>query len=124
MYRADEDTWMEGPFRTGALSVDDAFRVLADRRRRLVVTSLLVSVGGVPIDDLVEDVMVHTDVPADDSADARTRIATELYHVHLPKLADAGFVEWDREREFVTPTAYLPALEPLVGGATLARFYR
>lgn len=124
MYGTDEDTWMESPFRSGAVAVDDAFRVLADRRRRLVVTSLLVSVGGVPVDELVEDVMVHADILADDPADARTRLATELYHVHLPKLADAGFVEWDRERELVTPTAHLSALEPLVGGTTLARFYR
>lgn len=95
MYRPDEDTWLESPFRSGVLSVDDAFRVLADRHRRLVVTSLLVGVGGVPVDDLVEDVMVHADVPGDDPADARAEIATELYHVHLPKLADADLVERD-----------------------------
>jgi hypothetical protein len=113
MYRADEDTWTESSLQDGELSPDDAFRVLAHHHRRIIVTSLLGNRHGVSVDALIEDVLVHDDLSGD-PADTRRRIAAKLHHVHLPRLADVGLVEWDRDHDVVTPTARLPALEPLV----------
>ena len=37
------------------------------------------------------------------------------YHVHLPKLADEGFVTWDRETGEVAKGPAFERLEPLLG---------
>ncbi|WP_241154884.1 GAF domain-containing protein [Halorubrum sp. CSM-61] len=42
----------------------------------------------------------------------RDRIA--LYHTHVPKLADAGYVEWDAETEVVSKGPKFSEAEPLV----------
>lgn len=34
--------------------------------------------------------------------DDRELLLTDLYHVHLPALADAGYLDWDRETNTVT----------------------
>lgn len=39
------------------------------------------------------------DTVMDDTDDVR--VAIELHHLHLPKLAEAGFVEWDRHAKYV-----------------------
>ncbi|MFB6184457.1 MAG: transcriptional regulator [Haloarculaceae archaeon] len=38
----------------------------------------------------------------------------ELYHVHLPKLADEGYVRWDREQGTVTTGPHWEDIEPLL----------
>ncbi len=37
-----------------------------------------------------------------------------LYHVHLPKLADAGFIEWDTERDVVRPGPDYDQIRPVL----------
>lgn len=107
-----------------SLSPDEMFSVLADRRRRVIVASLLAGDNSVPVDSLTADVLVGTEVPTDEAAEMRTRIATELHHVHLPKLEAAGLVEWDRDHEVVAPTDHLPELASLVDTVSLDQFYR
>lgn len=54
---------------------------------------------------------MHEFVP-DDSTGDEFRVA--LYHNHLPHLADAGFVEWDREAETISRGPRYDELVPLV----------
>lgn len=42
------------------------------------------------------------------------RLAVELHHRHLPKLVDAGFVDWDREEDVVTRGPRFEEIAPLV----------
>ena len=44
----------------------------------------------------------------------RDRLKVELFHVHLPKLADAGFVEWNRRRGSVARGPRFDEIEPLL----------
>ncbi|PSP78036.1 hypothetical protein BRC81_08230 [Halobacteriales archaeon QS_1_68_20] len=69
---------------------DDAFDCLASSRRRHVL-AVLRDRGTVDRDELARAV---ADREADSTADA---VAVSLYHVHLPKLADAGLVDVDDE---------------------------
>lgn len=38
----------------------------------------------------------------------------ELYHSHLPKLADAGYIEWDRENDVIRRGPRFSQIAPLV----------
>lgn len=86
------------------LTPTDIFPLLADERRRHVLYYLEHRVGAVAIGDVAEQVALAED---DLSRDRFERIVTGLYHVHLPKLQEAGIVRYDLERETIErrPTA-------------------
>lgn len=96
----------------GAAEWDLVFDALSDGRRRRVLSFL----GRTPetrMADLVEELTrtaptrspATTPAPADPGARPgrlaegvpdRRAIELALHHVHLPKLVESGFVEWDR----------------------------
>jgi predicted transcriptional regulator len=59
-------------------TIDDYLRLLADERKRRLLRALREAEG--------EPISVASDDP-----DERAR----LHHVHLPKLSDAGLIDWD-----------------------------
>ncbi|WP_436923849.1 DUF7344 domain-containing protein [Halosimplex amylolyticum] len=75
--------------------IDTAFELLADRRRRAVIEVLRTAPhGSLELPALVEGVASKTDDDPDELAPA-------LYHTHLPKLDDAGVIDFDGERGVV-----------------------
>jgi len=38
----------------------------------------------------------------------------QLHHIHLPKLADAGFINWDSQTETITRGPRFSEIEPLL----------
>lgn len=42
------------------------------------------------------------------------RLHRELYHVHFPILEDSGFIDWDHERNCVTPQPRFEELHPFL----------
>lgn len=88
---------------SGDLSIDVVFDLLADRRRRHVLACLLDGDRAIALSDLAEDVAVREhDRPRIEIPKERAQaIRTSLYHVHVPKLADAGVIEYDRDRNLV-----------------------
>lgn len=84
-------------------SVDVVFDLLADQRRRYVLACLLDNTQSMALTDLAEDVAVRenegtlTEIPEEEVQ----AISTSLYHIHIPKLVDAGAVEYDRNRDLV-----------------------
>lgn len=82
-----------------ALPVDDAapFEILAKRRRRYALLSLMDAPDGVAtLDDLADDVVaLERAADAEVPDDHRERVVTDLYHVDLPKLVEAGVAEYD-----------------------------
>ena len=80
------------------LSLDEVFELLADRRRRLVIYVLAEQPGrAMAFDDLVDAVVeLAADLGGRPWIDEkRDDLAAELYQHHLPKLADAGLLEYD-----------------------------
>ena len=76
--------------------------VLANRRRQLVLSQLQ-SHGSMTLRDLAEQIAVtdqQTEIEAL-SEEAVEEIEVALHHVHAPKLADAGYVEYDDRRRLV-----------------------
>lgn len=82
------------------------FQALSDQNRRLAFSCLEDGDGSVSVETLATDfVAARDDVrPADVSDDERQAARVQLYHVHLPKLDEAGLVSFDYERETVSRT--------------------
>lgn len=85
-------------------SIDDALDALGDVQRRRLLVALL---DHNPQDDSpvvgVEDA----------DGDAVERLVT-MEHVHLPKLADYGYIDWDRESREVSKGENFGEIRPLL----------
>ena len=97
-----------------SLTTDQVFELLADARRRNAVAALREVDGGTTLGELAETTAARVDDVgrAAVTTDRRERIAVSLHHCHLPKLADAGVVEYDPDESRVVPTETAAELEP------------
>lgn len=77
-----------------ALSRDALFELLASERRRAVLRRLDDGEEPVPVPELVAAVVAR-EASVEFTPDQHERVAVSLEHVHLPKLHDAGVVEYD-----------------------------
>ncbi|MFD1563703.1 hypothetical protein ACFR99_09100 [Haloarchaeobius amylolyticus] len=90
-----------------AETLDDVFSLLADQRRRLLLSVMRNYGEEVTLPDAAEEVAAretgHT--VRNISAERVTEVYLSLYHDHLPRLVDAGLLEYDQERDLVAPVA-------------------
>lgn len=90
---------------TDPATVDALFDALADERRRVILEYVLDQSEPVGLDELAE--RLHgpgSAPPSTPGLSERNRLRCRLYHAHLPRLDDAGIVEFDRERNTVRPS--------------------
>ncbi|WP_255194652.1 DUF7344 domain-containing protein [Natronobeatus ordinarius] len=80
-------------------AVTNTFRILADPVRRYVLYYLDEQETPVSLDRLATRVAAwHTDSDPGAVDDATlTEMRTALYHVHLPKFSEAGYIAWDTD---------------------------
>jgi hypothetical protein len=88
-------------------TTDRCFEALADDSRRHVLSTLCRAETPLSLSELAVDLVNTGNTPAgpgveDDPVRSRK---VELYHRHVPKLAEAGFVEFDADRRTVTLAA-------------------
>ena len=89
-------------------SLDQVFDLLSNRRRRYALYYLYEQDDGVATLDELTDHVVALESRDDDatvelgaSEEFAVQVRTELQHVHLPKLEDAGVLEHDQRSETV-----------------------
>lgn len=83
--------------------MDELFELLSDGVRRDILVALATGADSLTVpDDLVDG---HRDAE---------RLAVALAHAHLPKLADAGVIEWNRQRGIVSRGSSFEKFEPLL----------
>lgn len=90
------------------LSVDQAIELLASSRRRRLLRYLARETD----DPVNREELVRWVRPEEGRQLNEMRIA--LAHHHLPKLADAGLIEYDHRSGVVRPTEGIEALQPLL----------
>jgi hypothetical protein len=87
------------------VSINELFELLAQPGNRYTLAYLIRAEGTVPYDDLVEYVVDTGGTPSGlPTADFRNQVATQLVHSNLPKLDDAGLIEYDKSDRTVRPT--------------------
>ncbi|SFR52727.1 DUF7344 domain-containing protein [Halogeometricum limi] len=98
----------------GTLSLDDVFRILSNRRRRLALYLLFDASGSVDRDELASQLVAwERGVDVDDvPRDAVTTLNVELEHVHLPRLREANVVSYGRDERTLTLTETATRLKP------------
>lgn len=79
-----------GSSQTSTERWDAVFRAAAAEPRRQLVVTLLDAQPGETVS--LPESAINPDVPQDPQT-----LRRELFHEHLPLLADAGFVEWDTD---------------------------
>lgn len=86
---------------THAVSTETLLRVVADPTRRAILEYLRTAdEETVAVETLSEALTAHG--RPDDSQNQRSQTAIELRHTHLPMLANATLIAYDREDEIVT----------------------
>jgi len=90
--------------------IDRSYRLLSDVRRRRVLYALQAT-DAIAVDRLAET-LVRSGL-----AENRERAAASLAHTHLPMLADAGVIEYERETGTVAADDGVARLEPFLDRA-------
>jgi DNA-binding transcriptional ArsR family regulator len=94
------------PVNSESESLDSVFRALSDHRRRCICHYLSQADDSLPVDELAEllaaSMIEKTRAVLTSAEIEKTR--TELHRIHLPKLTEAGIVEYDEEEGVVSLT--------------------
>ena len=88
----------------GELSQDVVFDLLSNPRRRFVLSYLRQEGGPVDLVDLADEIAGwENETPVDElTSQQRKRVYVSIYQTHVPKLEDAGVVNYDRESGMVS----------------------
>ncbi|MFC3476430.1 DUF7344 domain-containing protein [Halobacterium litoreum] len=94
------------------LPLDVTFEILKNRRRRLVLEYLRETEDTITIGELAEHIAaIENDTTVQQlNAQQRKRVYIGLYQCHLPKMDDAGVVDFNQDRGRIDPG---PNVEPL-----------
>lgn len=92
-----------------SIAFDSVLNVCQNQHRRIVLKILLKEQRPLTLDELTKAILkynYHTP-PTEAAEDVVTEIRVSLYQIHLPRLASEGFINYDREQEFVEPAEQL-----------------
>jgi hypothetical protein len=79
--------------------LDACFGLVADRRRREIIQQLRHNGNGeTTAGDIVDRLYGSEQAAGKDRRPGREELAIQVYHTHLPKLADFGVVDYEPER--------------------------
>lgn len=90
---------------------DELFDALSSKHRRRILVALLEHNPQADVAPTPDDDPSGIDETAAREEELKRR-RIEFYHVHLPKLADYGFIDWDRDRGEVTKGPRFEDIEP------------
>lgn len=97
-----------------ALTDDEMFEVLSNRRRRRVIEYLRTGDGTASAGELaVQIASAENDTPVQEvSSYERKRVYVSLYQNHLPVMDDAGVIDYDADRKTVRLLPTVAKCEP------------
>lgn len=99
----EEPTDDDGP--PQSVPLDVVFGILKNERRRLVLEFMAETDSGTSLSDLAEHIAsIENEKPANElGSQERKRVYVGLYQCHLPRMADSGAIDFDKNRGTVEP---------------------
>lgn len=96
-----------------SLSQNEAYDLLSNPRRRFVISHLRKHGDPMSVSDLSDAVAAwENDAPVGELTDRQVkRVYVSLYQTHLPKLRDAGLLDYDQEAGVVSATSAVNELD-------------
>lgn len=88
----------------------EVFSIMGSKRRQYLIT-YLTEIGSASLGELAEYIATRE---RDLTQERYERICTELYHVHLPRLENAGILRYDYESENVQLVVSESDLSPFI----------
>lgn len=92
-----------------SVSLSELFEILSHEHRRRVLVA--VARHNPRDEDEIESKSAVNEHEDDETIEL---LKQQLYHVHLPKLDESGFVNWDRDAGHVTRGPRFEEIEPLL----------
>lgn len=96
------------------LSADLVFELLANKNRRMILRNLLQRGETTNVENLVTESLAPLDGESLDVDTARTRLLARFRHAHLPKLTDAGVIEYWPQMGLVEPMPIIDEFRPFL----------
>jgi hypothetical protein len=108
--------------REQALSKDTMFEILKNQRRRDALAFLEQEDGATTLSDMAEFIAARENdtTVAQLTSSQRKRVYIGLYQCHLPKMASAGIVDFDKNRGTIRLLEAAEQLDPFLVGETSA----
>ena len=102
-------TSVESPF-----DIDDVFHLLSKHQHRFALYYLFNQNRPVPLEELVDQVLLRKEIFTPDSDKQRRDIRRDLEVAHLPELVDYGIVSYDSQTHIVELNDEFPLLRTTV----------
>lgn len=101
-----------------SLTPDDVFEILSNHRRRMVLYYLRKHGETADVKDLAEGIAaMENEVAVEELTNQqRKRVYVSLYQTHLPKMAESGVIEYDKEAGTVGLTEQTTAIDRYLAG--------
>ncbi len=99
--RDGADSSADRPAGRVALSLDATLELLANHDRRAVLSYLRDAPGATATTGDLTDYLVERRAARTGERPARSHVRSTLQHIHVPKLADAGVVDYDARTDEV-----------------------
>ncbi|NGM68569.1 helix-turn-helix transcriptional regulator [Natronolimnobius sp. AArcel1] len=88
-------------------TLNELFEILSHPTRRRILSTLATR-------NPRDEDEFQTETSSSDADDDLEQFLLQLTHLHLPKLADAEFINWDRETNTVTRGPRFKEIQPLI----------
>lgn len=97
-----------------SIESETVLEIVQSGYRRVILTVLMDEQRALTLNELTKTLIerTHQKSVSEVSKDEMTEIRISLYHVHLPKLAEAGFITYDPDRKLAEPTEQLDCIQP------------
>lgn len=114
---AEQSTVDIAALREGAVSTDDLFDVLSNARRRFVIACLATHSKPLAVADIATELTCwECKTPSDQIPEEHVQSRyVALYHVHVPKMADVGILEYNQERNTIALVDECDGITSFVG---------